>query len=145
MIRSESLLLYSHYLYKSLTYFRSSYLPSEILWGHRFEQLVRFQRDSSEYLVDYSKFNNTYEVETPLCSARDFYEYQKLIQQPQIIILNTPGQQHHEALATLGMAQAAAYQQQANGQPGLFHSTPSPLGTPVTSPLAADVKDMINR
>ncbi|XP_028966957.1 ATP-sensitive inward rectifier potassium channel 12 [Galendromus occidentalis] len=74
---------------------RSSYLPSEILWGHRFEQLVRFQRDSSEYLVDYSKFNNTYEVETPLCSARDFYEYQKLIQQPQILILNNNPQQQN--------------------------------------------------
>ncbi|KAL1483052.1 hypothetical protein MTO96_002125 [Rhipicephalus appendiculatus] len=35
---------------------RSSYLPSELL-----------------------KFNNTYEVETPLCSARDFYEYQRML------------------------------------------------------------------
>ncbi|XP_022661831.1 G protein-activated inward rectifier potassium channel 3-like isoform X1 [Varroa destructor] len=131
---------------------RSSYLPSEILWGHRFEQLVRFQRDSSEYLVDYSKFNNTYEVETPLCSARDFYEYQKLIQQPQILILNNSHteQQHQHALATLGMAQAAAQhqhqqqqqqQQQANGQPGLFHSASSPLH----SPLGAGVKNMNNR
>lgn len=70
---------------------RSSYLPSELLWGHRFEQLVRFQKDSSEYLVDYSKFNNTYEVETPLCSARDFYEYQRMLRSaPRMVTLGTP-------------------------------------------------------
>ncbi|XP_075557803.1 ATP-sensitive inward rectifier potassium channel 12-like [Dermacentor variabilis] len=70
---------------------RSSYLPSELLWGHRFEQLVRFQKDSSEYLVDYSKFNNTYEVETPLCSARDFYEYQRMLRNaPRMVTLGTP-------------------------------------------------------
>ncbi|XP_064477905.1 ATP-sensitive inward rectifier potassium channel 12-like [Ornithodoros turicata] len=69
---------------------RSSYLPSELLWGHRFEQLVRFQKDSSEYLVDYSKFNNTYEVETPLCSAKDFYEYQRLLKSaPRMVIPNS--------------------------------------------------------
>ncbi|XP_053690809.1 G protein-activated inward rectifier potassium channel 3 [Sabethes cyaneus] len=49
---------------------RSSYLPSEILWGHRFESVVTFKRDTGEYEVDYTMFNNTYEVDTPLCSAR---------------------------------------------------------------------------
>ncbi|KAG5878769.1 hypothetical protein JTB14_020389 [Gonioctena quinquepunctata] len=50
---------------------RSSYLPSEILWGHRFESIVSFKKDSGEYEVDYAKFNNTVEVDTPLCSARE--------------------------------------------------------------------------
>ncbi|XP_076058166.1 uncharacterized protein LOC143035250 isoform X2 [Oratosquilla oratoria] len=50
---------------------RSSYLPNEILWGHRFEPLVSFKKDTGEYAVDYSLFNNTYQVNTPLCSARD--------------------------------------------------------------------------
>lgn len=49
---------------------RSSYLPSEVLWGHRFEPLVSFKKDTGEYEVDYSLFNNTYEVDTPLCSAK---------------------------------------------------------------------------
>lgn len=114
--------------------FRSSYLPSEILWGHRFEQLVRFQRDSSEHLVDYSKFNTTYEVATPLCSARDFYEYQRLIQQPQILILNQNQQQNQQSLASLGMTQSS--QQQPNGQPGLFYA--NQLGTPLTPTPAND-------
>ncbi|XP_027198442.2 uncharacterized protein LOC113792718 [Dermatophagoides pteronyssinus] len=53
---------------------RTSYLPSEILWGHRFEQLIRYRHDTGEYLVDYSKFNNTFDVDTPLCSAKELKE-----------------------------------------------------------------------
>jgi potassium inwardly-rectifying channel subfamily J, other len=30
---------------------RSSYLPSEILWGHRFESTVQFKRETGEYEV----------------------------------------------------------------------------------------------
>ncbi|XDV13373.1 hypothetical protein PO909_001790 [Leuciscus waleckii] len=45
---------------------RSSYLASEILWGHRFE-------------VDYSHFHKTYEVpSTPRCSAKDMEENKSL-------------------------------------------------------------------
>lgn len=58
---------------------RSSYIPNEILWGHRFEQVVSFRKETGEYLVDYSKFNNTHEVETPLCSAKVCYEYQRMV------------------------------------------------------------------
>ncbi|XP_037946346.1 G protein-activated inward rectifier potassium channel 3-like isoform X3 [Teleopsis dalmanni] len=50
---------------------RSSYLPSEILWGHRFVNLVSFRKETSEYEVDYTLFNNTYDVDTPLCSAKE--------------------------------------------------------------------------
>nr|ASN63883.1 inward rectifier potassium channel 1 [Nilaparvata lugens] len=49
---------------------RSSYLPNEILWGHRFEPLVSFKKETGEHEVDYNLFNNTYEVDTPLCSAQ---------------------------------------------------------------------------
>lgn len=30
---------------------RSSYLPSEVLWGHRFESVVSFKRETGEYEV----------------------------------------------------------------------------------------------
>ncbi|XP_012534324.1 G protein-activated inward rectifier potassium channel 3 isoform X2 [Monomorium pharaonis] len=50
---------------------RSSYLPSEILWGHRFQPIITFRKETGEYEVDYTLFNNTYEVDTPLCSAAD--------------------------------------------------------------------------
>ncbi|XP_028134343.1 G protein-activated inward rectifier potassium channel 3 isoform X1 [Diabrotica virgifera virgifera] len=53
---------------------RSSYLPSEILWGHRFQSLITFKKDSGEYEVDYALFNNTVEVDTPLCSAKELDE-----------------------------------------------------------------------
>ncbi|XP_053211052.1 G protein-activated inward rectifier potassium channel 3-like [Panonychus citri] len=58
---------------------RTSYLPCEILWGHRFEQMIGYRKDTGQYRVDYSKFNNTYEIDTPTSSAKDYYEYQKFI------------------------------------------------------------------
>ncbi|XP_076838216.1 inward rectifier potassium channel 2 [Brachyhypopomus gauderio] len=52
---------------------RSSYIASEILWGHRFEPLL--SEVKSHYIVDYSKFNNTYVVpNTPHCSAKELEE-----------------------------------------------------------------------
>jgi len=53
---------------------RSSYLPGEILWGHRFERLVTFQKENGQYQIDYSRFNNTIPVETPQCSAKELSE-----------------------------------------------------------------------
>ncbi|XP_028281554.1 ATP-sensitive inward rectifier potassium channel 14 [Parambassis ranga] len=52
---------------------RSSYLASEILWGHRFEPVLFERKDG--YQVDYSFFNRTYEVlNTPSCSAKELAE-----------------------------------------------------------------------
>ncbi|XP_041033579.1 ATP-sensitive inward rectifier potassium channel 11-like [Carcharodon carcharias] len=49
---------------------RTSYLPEEILWGHRFVPIVT--EEEGRYSVDYSKFGNTVRCRTPLCSAREF-------------------------------------------------------------------------
>lgn len=52
---------------------RSSYVTSEILWGHRFETVL-FE-EKKHFKVDYSRFENTYDVpNTPQCSARDLAE-----------------------------------------------------------------------
>lgn len=52
---------------------RSSYVAGEILWGHRFEPVL-FE-EKNYYKVDYSRFDNTYEVpSTPECSARELAE-----------------------------------------------------------------------
>ncbi|CAL1589059.1 unnamed protein product [Knipowitschia caucasica] len=49
---------------------RSSYLPSEILWGHRFEPVL-FE-EKNQYRIDYSYFHKTFEVpSTPRCSAKE--------------------------------------------------------------------------
>ena len=38
---------------------RSSYLVNEILWGHRFEKLITFQKEDGTYKIDYkSELNN---------------------------------------------------------------------------------------
>ncbi|XP_029448515.1 inward rectifier potassium channel 4 [Rhinatrema bivittatum] len=61
---------------------RSSYLASEIRWGHRFEPVV-FE-EKNHYKVDYSRFHKTYEVpSTPLCSARQ-------LQESKIVVLPSP-------------------------------------------------------
>ena len=62
---------------------RSSYLPSEVLWGHRFQPLVSFKKETGEYEVDYSLFNNTYEVDTPLCSAKALDDLKNIQQQQE--------------------------------------------------------------
>lgn len=32
--------------------------------------MVNFKKETGEHEVDYSQFNNTYEVDTPICSAQ---------------------------------------------------------------------------
>lgn len=49
---------------------------TEILWGHRFEPLVKFKKELGEYDVDYSLFNSTFEVDTPLSSMQELEELQ---------------------------------------------------------------------
>ncbi|XP_013916030.1 PREDICTED: ATP-sensitive inward rectifier potassium channel 12 [Thamnophis sirtalis] len=57
---------------------RSSYLSTEILWGHRFEPVL-FE-EKKQYKVDYSHFHKTYEVpSTPCCSAKDLVENKFLL------------------------------------------------------------------
>ena len=56
---------------------RSSYLPNEILWGHRFQPMVSYDVESGSYTVDYRGFDKTYEVDTPLCSMKELDEYYK--------------------------------------------------------------------
>uniref|UniRef100_A0A6A7G0Q8 Inward rectifier potassium channel n=1 Tax=Hirondellea gigas TaxID=1518452 RepID=A0A6A7G0Q8_9CRUS len=56
---------------------RSSYLPDEILWGHKFEPLVNYKKASREgFCVDLSRFNNTTPVHTPNLSAREIDKLQ---------------------------------------------------------------------
>lgn len=54
---------------------RTSYLNMEILWGHRFDPVVGYNKERQGYEIDYSKFNETIQVDTPLCSARELAEF----------------------------------------------------------------------
>ncbi|CAB0032253.1 unnamed protein product [Trichogramma brassicae] len=57
---------------------RSSYLPQELLWGHRFEPVVSYSKERQGYEVDYSLFDSTQQVDTPLCSGRELAEFYRL-------------------------------------------------------------------
>ena len=57
---------------------RSSYLPQEILWGHRFEAMVSYSKERQGYEVDHSLFNSTVQVDTPLCSGRELAEFYRV-------------------------------------------------------------------
>ncbi|KAG7210445.1 hypothetical protein KM043_011976 [Ampulex compressa] len=57
---------------------RSSYVPQEILWGHRFEPMVSYSKERQGYEVDYSLFNTTTQVDTPLCSGRELAEFYRV-------------------------------------------------------------------
>lgn len=54
---------------------RSSFLNTEILWGHRFDPVVGYNKDKQGFEIDYSKFNETIQVDTPLCSAKELSDY----------------------------------------------------------------------
>jgi len=54
---------------------RTSYLPNEILWGHRFEPMTLYRKDHNKFQVNFSAFHSTYEVETPLCSSHELDNY----------------------------------------------------------------------
>ncbi|XP_005098783.1 G protein-activated inward rectifier potassium channel 3 isoform X2 [Aplysia californica] len=62
---------------------RSSYLPGEVLWGHRFERLVTFQKENGQYQIDFSRFHNTIPVDTPNCSAKELAEMTAAGQTPE--------------------------------------------------------------
>ncbi|KAL5286768.1 irk-2.2 family protein [Megaselia abdita] len=57
---------------------RSSYLNTEILWGHRFDPVTNYNKERQAYEVDYKRFNETTQVDTPLCSAMELNEYYKI-------------------------------------------------------------------
>jgi len=50
---------------------RTSYLPSEILWGHDLAPLLTYRKDNGRYKVDFSQFDNVVPVDTPEMSAKD--------------------------------------------------------------------------
>jgi potassium inwardly-rectifying channel subfamily J len=49
---------------------RSSYLPNEILWAHRYENMVNYSKKRGVYLVDCSQLNAVAPDETPRISKK---------------------------------------------------------------------------
>ncbi|KRT86729.1 hypothetical protein AMK59_2176 [Oryctes borbonicus] len=53
---------------------RTSYISSEILWGHKFKNCIKFVKTEGKYMVNQKSFNLTKEYSTHLCSAKRFTE-----------------------------------------------------------------------
>ena len=54
---------------------RTSYLPSEILWGYHLSPLVTYQKENGYYNIDYTQFHSTIPVlSMPECSAKKLLE-----------------------------------------------------------------------
>ncbi|XP_055597653.1 ATP-sensitive inward rectifier potassium channel 12 isoform X2 [Uranotaenia lowii] len=53
---------------------RTSYLPGEIYWGHRFENIIQFDVRSERYVAANERIDAVEPVDTPLCSARRLEE-----------------------------------------------------------------------
>ena len=46
-------------------------MPSEILWGHRFEQMQIYRKDRNKFEINFSAFHSTYEVDSSPYSAKE--------------------------------------------------------------------------
>ncbi|XP_051494670.1 G protein-activated inward rectifier potassium channel 4-like [Apus apus] len=55
---------------------RTSYTEDEILWGYRFEPCMSLEKGA--FRVDYSRFDMTFEVQTPATSAKELHELKEL-------------------------------------------------------------------
>lgn len=42
-----------------MTQSRTSYLPKEIFWGHRFVNIISYDKTKDTYVADYDKFDET--------------------------------------------------------------------------------------
>lgn len=61
---------------------RSSYLPSEVKWGYRFEPIVSTHGYGryAQTIIDYNKFNRIIEVITPKCSPVEYYASERALE-----------------------------------------------------------------
>jgi len=69
---------------------RTSYLPSEILWGYKFEHsCVKFNRDLGKYEVKFDTLNTIIKDSTP-CMSPKSYEEKKKMESPEVPASSTP-------------------------------------------------------
>ncbi|XP_034180532.1 inward rectifier potassium channel irk-1 isoform X2 [Osmia lignaria lignaria] len=108
---------------------RSSYLPSEILWGHRFEHIITFKKETGEYEVNYTLFNNTYEVDTPLCSAADLDKI-RAIQRAKGERMSTSGFAHYRDASSSSLTTGSG-SSLASSTGGLHMNIPMAPLTPI--------------
>ncbi|XP_021701200.1 ATP-sensitive inward rectifier potassium channel 11 isoform X2 [Aedes aegypti] len=60
---------------------RTSYVPGEIYWGHRFQNIIMYDRAHEHYVAHNEHMDVLEPVDTPLCSARRLEEVLKEVKQ----------------------------------------------------------------
>ncbi|OCT91285.1 G protein-activated inward rectifier potassium channel 2 [Xenopus laevis] len=75
---------------------RSSYVTSEILWGHRFTPVLTLE--DGFYEVDYNSFHDTYETNSPSCSAKELAELISRTEMPLSWSMSSKLNQHEEII-----------------------------------------------
>ncbi|XP_011503132.1 PREDICTED: ATP-sensitive inward rectifier potassium channel 12-like isoform X2 [Ceratosolen solmsi marchali] len=116
---------------------RSSYLPSEILWGHRFEHIITFRKEIGEYEVNYTLFNNTYEVDTPLCSAAELDHVKALHRaKGERTSSGTFAQYRMDSSSSLTSGSCSSFASSAGGLQMHTHAAtpPTPIPVMITAP-----------
>ncbi len=58
------------------TQIRTSYLPSEVLWGQTLAPLEISRKETGKQAIDYSRFHETITCDMPEISAKQYYETQ---------------------------------------------------------------------
>ena len=56
---------------------RTSYLPSEIMWGHHLNPLVTYQKTDGQYKINYSQFHASSPIKMSELSAKQLHEKAK--------------------------------------------------------------------
>ncbi|KAM3935154.1 G protein-activated inward rectifier potassium channel 2 [Leptodactylus fuscus] len=79
---------------------RSSYVTSEIQWGHRFTPVLTLE--DGFYEVDYNSFHDTYETNTPSCSAKELAEIISRTEMPLSWSVSSKLNQHPELVSENG-------------------------------------------
>lgn len=60
---------------------RTSYVPGEIYWGHRFQNIIMYDRAHEHYVAHNEHMDVLEPVDTPLCSARRLEEVLQEVKQ----------------------------------------------------------------
>ncbi|XP_037300368.1 ATP-sensitive inward rectifier potassium channel 1 isoform X2 [Manduca sexta] len=62
----------------TFTQSQTSYLPKEVIWGHRFLPVVKYDGRKQQYVIDHKNLDTTDPVDTPHCSAKELYRTTKV-------------------------------------------------------------------
>lgn len=126
---------------------RTSYLPSEIRWGYRFEKVVRPFRDGS-VRIDHDYFNKIYLVETtPRCSPRELYQLQQQQTEeeekadknpPTKSSRNAGSSSRHGSIATIPLIRLPAHLTVPSPTQQVRRRQSSPIMLPESVAVAAD-------